>query len=93
MSVSDACTSAIGLGRAKLARSVRPSTGVGRRLHLADASARDRAVRGRLSTLQMLPAGDSYFTLLTNISEPCGSTGVAGDLSGCGRSLRARGDA
>jgi len=30
-------------------------------LRLPDASARDGAVRGRLSRLQMLPTGDSYF--------------------------------
>ena len=55
-------------------------------LRLADGSARKGAARRRLSRLQMLLTGGSYFTLLTNISELCGSTGVAGDLSGCGRS-------
>ena len=38
----------------------------------------------------MLLTGSSYFTLLTNISEPYGSTGIAGDLSGCGRSCEQR---
>ena len=37
--------------------------------------------------------GRQLFQRLTNISEPCGSTGIAGDLSGCGRSSRAKGDA
>jgi len=55
-------------------------------LRLADGSARKGAARRRLSRLQMLLTSGSYFTLLTNISELCGSTGVAGDLSGCGRS-------
>ena len=61
MSVSDACTSAIGLERAKLARSVQPLPVSVDGLRLRDASARDGAVRGRLSRLQMLPTCDSYF--------------------------------
>jgi hypothetical protein len=28
--------------------------------------------------------------MLTSISEPCGSTGITGDLSGCGRSCEQR---
>ena len=61
MNLSDACISAIELERAKPERSVHPLPVSVDGLRLHDTSARNGAVRGRLSRLQMLPKGDSYF--------------------------------
>jgi hypothetical protein len=47
--------------RAKPARSAQPLPVSVDELRVHDASARDGAVRGRLSKLQMLPTGGSYF--------------------------------
>ena len=62
MSVSDACTSAIGQEvRANLRGHCNPLPVLVGGLRLHDTSARNGAVRGRLLRLQMLPTGDSYF--------------------------------
>lgn len=46
-----------------------------------------RAIKPVYQQLQSAANWRQLFLLLTNISEPCGSTGVTGDLSGCWRSF------
>ena len=58
-------------------------------LRLRDASVHNGAVTRTAIETTLLPTNDSCL-LLTNISEPCGSTGITGDLSGCRRSFEQR---
>ena len=61
-------------------------TGVGRRVAPARHKRSARRRPGTAVETTNAADGRQLYQLLTNISEPCGSTGVAGDLSGCGRS-------